>query len=285
MDNVVICMSGSGAVNEFCATISETLPDVEMVEKMQCFPFYIYKQTDNIDKQTDKQSHVHKNAPFVSQSDDCGSDGTRFGNYLRRENISDTMWRKFREHYSNSKITKKDIFYYVYGVLHSRCYRERFAAHLKKQLPRIPFVEDFWTFSKAGRRLAELHLNYETGKMFPLVEKTADDSPQTANHKVVQMRFPSKTDKSKIIYNTHLTLEGIPPETYRYIVNGKSALDWIIERYTVTTHRDSGIINDPNNWCHEIGNERYIVDLIKRIVALSVESVKIIEGLPKLAFE
>ena len=209
------------------------------------------------------------------------SGGECVGDYIRRENISDAILQKFRDHYGDRKITKEDIFYYVYGILHSRSYQERFAADLKKQLPRIPMVDDFRTFSKAGHKLAELHLNYETLKPYPLKEIVSGSKP---SFKVEQMRYPSKTDKTRIIYNGSLTLDGIPPETYRYIVNGKSALDWIIERYAVTTHKDSGVKNDPNDWCHEIDNDRYIVDLVKRIVTLSVESVKIIDGLPKLAF-
>jgi predicted helicase len=101
------------------------------------------------------------------------------------------------------------------------------------------------------------------------------------------MKFPKvgkEVDKSRIIYNAHLTLAGIPAEAYRYVVNGKSALEWVMDRYQITKHKDSGIVNDPNDWCKEQGNERYIVDLIKRIVHLSVESVKIIEGLPKVEF-
>jgi len=142
-------------------------------------------------------------------------------------------------------------------------------------------VNDFKVFSKAGRQLAELHLNYETLEPYPLKEIVTGDKP---SFKVHQMRYPSKTDKSRIIYNGTLTLDGIPSETYQYIVNGKSALDWIVERYAVTTHKDSGIVNDPNDWCAEIGNDRYIVDLVKRIVTLSVGSVKIIDGLPELVF-
>jgi len=279
IENVVICMSGSGAVKKFCATISNTLPDVEMVEKMQCFPLYLYKQID-------KQNHVYQNAIPGSPSGDCSADDCnagekRLGDYVRRENISDTMLQKFREHYGERKITKEDIFYYVYGILHSRCYQERFAVDLKKQLPRIPFADDFRTFSQAGRQLAELHLNYDTVKMYPLKEIITGTTPDC---NVEQMRYAGKTDKSRIIYNASLTLDGIPPEAGKYMVNGKSALDWVVERYTVTTHKDSGIVNDPNDWCAEIGNERYIVDLIKRIVTLSVESVRIIDGLPMLKF-
>ena len=150
----------------------------------------------------------------------------------------------------------------------------------QQSIPRIPMVDKFRVFSQAGRRLAELHLNYETGTMYPLKEIVTG----TLNFNVEQMRFPSKTDKSRIIYNDSLTLDGIPLETYKYVVNGKSALEWIVDRYKFTTHKDSGIVNDPNDWCKEIGNKRYIVDLIKRIVHLSVESVKIIDGLPEVRF-
>jgi predicted helicase len=268
MVNEVSCVLGKGAVHEFCTLITDTLPDLETVSKAQCFPLYTYERIDQ-----------SRNLQIAQ------SDGVRVGDYVRRENISDAMLKKFNEYYepvppTTEAITKEDIFYYIYGLLHSRSYRERFASDLKKQLPRIPMVDDFKTFSKAGRQLAELHLNYETGKMYPL-EEIATGS---VSFKVVQMRYPSKTDKSKIIYNGTLTLDGIPSEAYRYIVNGKSALDWIMERYAVTTHKDSGIVNDPNDWCREIGNERYIVDLIKRIVHLSVESVKIIEALPGVGF-
>ena len=273
LENLAICISGIGITKDFSPLISRTIPDFQLLANGQCFPLYTYERAG-------EQSRSRKTALIDSQSDDCGSDGERIGDYIRRENISDKMLQKFREHYSDNKITKEDIFYYVYGILHSVSYRERFASDLKKQLPRIPLVDDFKTFSKAGRQLAELHLNYETGEMYPLKEVVMG----SVSFKVVQMKYPSKTDKSKIIYNGTLHLAGIPAEAYRYIVNGKSALDWIMERYAVTTHKDSGIVNDPNDWCREIGNERYIVDLIKRIVHLSVESVKIIEGLPVVRF-
>ena len=168
--------------------------------------------------------------------------------------------------------------------MHSESYKTRFAPDLKKQLPRIPMVADFWTFSKAGHNLADLHLNYETGKMYPLKEIITGSSNFKVNKMEFAKRADKKSDKSRIVYNGTLTLESIPPEAYRYVVNGKSALEWIMERYAVTTHKDSGIVNDPNDWCKEQGDERYIVDLIKRIVYLSVESVKIIDGLPVLEF-
>jgi predicted helicase len=286
MKNVTSGVLGRGSTADFCALVSDTIPDLHLFgagQAIQCFPLYTYEKTSDTDKKGAKS--------LVSVADG----GERIGNYIRRENISDAMLQKFRERYKGDgrqqmadggrEITKEDIFYYVYGILHSRSYRERFASDLKKQLPRIPLVDNFWAFSKAGRKLGELHVNYETGEMYPLEEKAAGGRKQeAADYRVVKMKFPSKTDKSKIIYNDSLTLEGIPPETFRYVVNGKSALEWVMERYAVTTHKDSGIVNDPNDWCKETGNERYIVDLIKRIVRLSVESVKVIEGLPKVEF-
>jgi predicted helicase len=142
-------------------------------------------------------------------------------------------------------------------------------------LPRIPFVKDFWAFSVAGRDLAALHLNYETIAPYSLIEEISG----AADFTVEKMKFPSKADKSAIIYNSHVTLKGIPLEAYEYVVNGKSAIEWIMERYAKTEDKDSGIKNNPNDWSE---NPRYILDLVKRIVAVSVGSVEIVNSLPAL---
>jgi predicted helicase len=145
-------------------------------------------------------------------------------------------------------------------------------------LPRIPYAKDFWAFSVAGRDLAALHLNYETCEPFKLQEITNLDPDYTVD----KMKFAKDgkvVDKSVIIYNSQITLSGIPPEAYEYVVNGKSAIEWIMERYAVTIDKDSGIKNNPNDWSE---NPRYILDLVKRIVRVSVESVKIVKGLPDL---
>ncbi len=148
-------------------------------------------------------------------------------------------------------------------------------------LPRIPFAGDFWAFIQAGRDLANWHLYYETVEPYPLHESMplleADDT-----YRIQKMAFAKQgkdVDKSVIRYNSHITLSGIPPETYDYIVNGKPALEWIMERYQITTDKDSGIRNDPNDWSD---NPRYILDLLKRIVRVSVETVRIVKGLPAL---
>ena len=152
-------------------------------------------------------------------------------------------------------------------------------------LPRLPLVDnvqDFWAFSKAGRTLAELHIHYETVPPHPDVTVTGESSSYFT---VEKMRFPAKDQKDTIHYNSHITISHIPPAAYDYIVNGKSAIEWIMERYAITTHKDSGITNDPNDWAKEVGNPRYILDLLLSIVNVSVQTVAIVKGLPEMSFE
>ena len=248
-ENQVIAVSGIGAGKDFSVLMSNTLIDIQLVFNGQCFPRYFW----------DKQGH-------------------------RQDNIPETALRDFRAHYQNPKISGDDIFHYVYGILHSTSYRERFAADLKKELPRIPFAPDFKTFRDAGRKLASLHLNYETVPEYNL-QLTLDHKavmPQLAltarDYRVKKMRWAAKDDKTRIIINERLQLAGVPEEALRYVVNGRSALDWIIERYQIKTDRDSGIQNDPNEW--DLREPDYIIKHLRRVTHVSVESTKIIEVLP-----
>ncbi len=201
--------------------------------------------------------------------------------------------------YGNA-VTKEDVFYYVYGILHSPAYRTRFANDLKKTLPRLPLVDeakDFWAFSKAGRALADLHLNYETlpfpeGVTVTGAEAVADKLGGNLKlppnltpglYRVEKMRFPKKGEKDSILFNSQITISNIPLEAYEYTVNGKSAIEWVMERYQVTTDKDSGIRNDPNDWAKEVGNERYVLDLVLRVVSVSVETVGVVGGLPEVS--
>ena len=200
------------------------------------------------------------------------------------------------------------VFYYVYGLLHSKDYRERYADNLSKELPRIPRVKTaagFRAFSQAGRKLAELHLNYETvpiyqgakvlgadGKVFNLGDPKPLDSRLRGNGeregfwRVEKMKVPKtdgKKDLTRLIYNAHITVSGIPPEAYDYIVNGKPALDWVVERQRVKQDPDSGIVNDANDWAIEtMGNPRYPLELFMRVVTVSLETMKIVNSLPPL---
>ena len=149
-------------------------------------------------------------------------------------------------------------------------------------LPRIPYAQDFWAFSKAGRDLAYWHLNYETIEPYPLDEYKAELYLTDEDYRVSKMTFGRRDkaiDKTTIAYNSKIKLTGIPLEAYEYIVNGKPALEWIMERYQLTKDKDSGITNDPNDWSDD---PRYILDLVKRIVRVSVETVKIVNTLPDL---
>lgn len=266
--NLAISVTGAGSSKEFSCLIVDTLPDLEVISKGQCFPLYTYEKAEVVSSK--------KGDLFNAPAEQADAEG-----YVRRDAITDAALKDYRDFYGDNTISKEDLFYHVYGLLHAPDYREKFASDLRKMLPRIPrpaSAADFWAFSDAGRSLADLHLHYETIEPYPLQEvitSTVEDS------RVVKMRYPSKADKTQIIVNAHLTLKGIPPEALEYVVNGKPAIDWVMERYQVTPNKDSGIHNDPNTWADEHNNPRYIVDLVKRVVRVSVETARIVQNLPK----
>ena len=257
--NLVICTAGVGA-KTFSALITDQIPDLHILESgTQCFPLYWYE----------------KNERDTLSLFDNGSD-----DYTRHSGLTDFILQRAREEYG-PKTSAEDIFYYVYGLLHSADYRKKFAADLTKTLPRIPLVastQDFKAFVKAGRKLADLHLNYETGPLCQQLIITGDKSDKL---NVTKMRFPSKEDKGTILFNDSVKIENIPMTAYDYVVNGKSAVEWVMERYAVTKNTDSGIVNDPNLWS---ANPRYILDLVSRVIQVSVDTQKIVAGLPKLDF-
>lgn len=216
--------------------------------------------------------------------------------WVRREAITDAGLAHFQNAYPSEgeAISKQDLFYYIYGILHSPEYRQRYADNLSKELPRIPRVRrfvDFLSFSQAGRELAELHLNYETVEKYPL---TIDikGAPNKVDYRVEKMKFAktkdpetgkSINDRSIVIYNAHITLRDIPLKAWDYIVNGKPALDWVMERQSVRTDKASGIVNDANDWAAEtMGNPRYPLELFQRVVTVSLETLRIVCGLPPL---
>ncbi|MCC4239872.1 DEAD/DEAH box helicase [Thalassospira povalilytica] len=262
-ENIIISAAGTGANKAFSAFVTDSLPDYELTSKGQCFPLYWYEKLDD-------------DEPTFSQVE-ADADG-----YVRQDAITDWALGEFQRHYSDQTIMKEDIFWYVYGVLHSPEYRERFSADLKKMLPRLPFAKDFWVFSKAGRRLGELHLGYEEIEPYPVKEEAKRVIMEPDDYRVSKMTFgkmDGKKDKSIIVVNPNLTLREIPLDAYDYVVNGKSAIEWIMERYAVTKDKNSGIVNDPNEWSDD---PRYIVDLLKRVVRVSVDTVAIVNTLPAL---
>ena len=262
--NLVICAIGIGSNKEYSTLMCNRTLSYDFLEKAQCFPLYYYEESR-------KQNHN-----LFDEDED--------NEYIRRDGVSDFVLERAKALYRKT-VVKEDIFYYVYGFLHSLEYRKLFANDLKKMLPRLPLVEDvndFWKFSKAGRTLAELHINYET---VPAHKETKVSGVDSGLYTVEKMRFPKKDQKDSIIFNSKITISNIPVKAYDYVVNGKSAIEWIMERYAVTTHKESGIKNDPNDWAKEVGNPRYILDLLLSIINVSVQTVDIVEGLPKVTFE
>jgi predicted helicase len=203
--------------------------------------------------------------------------------YRRVDNITDAILALYREAVGDG-VTKDDIFYYVYGTLHDEDYRTRYAADLKKVLPHIPIPDSadrFTAVTDIGRKLADLHLNYEAAQPYPLhLElRTGADPKDRATWRVEKMRWRSKTDRDAIVYNGKLTITGIPSKAHDYMLGARSALDWIIDRYQVKTDPASGIVNDPNDWCDGHDDPTYIVDLIKKITTVSVETMKLVDQL------
>lgn len=225
------------------ALATNVIPDLLPQGGSQCFPLYTYNE-----------------------------DGTN-----RRENITDWALAQFRAQYKDESINKLDIFHYVYALLHHPTYRTTYAANLKRELPRIPFIqsaEDFRAFVSAGQRLADLHVNYETQAEYPLAR--VENEGAEFSWRVERMRLSK--DKGSIVYNDFLTLEGIPAEAFEYRLGNRSALEWIIDQYQVSTDRRSGITNDPNR----ADEPDYIVKLIGKVTTVSVETVRIVRALPDL---
>jgi predicted helicase len=264
LSNLLICISGIGGNKDFSCLMTNTIADVQILFNCQCFPLYYYEKRDA------------GTPTLFDRLDD--------EEYIRHDGIKDYIHDEARKVYGET-VTKEDIFYYVYGFLHSPEYRETFANDLKKSLPRLPLVDDsdqFWAFSKAGRQLGDLHVNYESVPPYPSVTVTGAES---GNYRVEKMRFPSKGKKDTIHMNSLITVSDIPSKAYEYVVNGKSAIEWIMDRYQVTTHKESGITNDPNDWAAEVGNPRYIFDLLLSIINVSVQTVDIVASLPKVKFD
>ena len=196
--------------------------------------------------------------------------------------LADAGLKHFSNFYQDETISKADLFYYIYGLLHSEDYKRRFADNLSKDLPHVPKVKnkaDFWLFSQAGKKLADLHLNYEDKEPYKVNYKQGNLAVAAMNGKdfyVTKMKFKSKEDKSTIIYNHNITITKIPLEAYEYVVNGKSAIEWVMDRQRIATHKDSQITNNPNNWAIEtMNNPKYPLDLLLKVITISLESVKI----------
>ncbi|MYG08741.1 hypothetical protein F4167_19425 [Candidatus Poribacteria bacterium] len=227
--------------------MANLIPDVHTIssrDSFQCFPFYIYDE-----------------------------EGTN-----RRENITDWALAHFRTHYEDDTISKWDIFHYNYGLLHHPEYREKYEANLKRDLPHIPLAKDFWGFAKAGAHLANLHVTYESQPEYDKLKFIQTPDTQL-DWRVEKMKLSK--DKTQIVYNNFLTLDGIPPKVFDYRLGTRSALEWVIDQYRVKTDKRSGIVNDPNR----PDAPQYIVKLLGKVITVSLETVDIIDNLPGLEIQ
>ena len=278
-ENRVIMTNSKYSGHGIIVMISDTVPDLHCNGDSQCFPLYLYE-----DQVLEDKNAVKHHADLFTSSTPVNV------KKKRRDALTDEGLAHFQAAYPGEAISKEDVFYYVYGLLHSPDYRERYADNLSKELPHIPCVKtakDFWLFSQAGRDLAELHLNYETVKPYPVKIDSGKKPLTDADYRVEKMRY-GKSGKDKdlatLIYNDKITLAGIPLEAYEYVVNGKPALDWVVERQCVKTDKDSGIVNDANDWAVEtMHNPRYPLELFQRVITVSLETMRIVKALPGLA--
>lgn len=284
-DNKLICLSAPGFRIGFSCLMVDAVPSLHAADRdgAQCFPRFLY----------DEQAKASGNDLFADEE---------AAGLKRRDALTDEGLAHFQAAYAGETITKDDLFHYVYGLLHSEEYRSRFADNLSKELPRIPAVKqatDFWAFVEAGRQLGYLHCDYESVDPFPVTfEQGALELAHIPDpvkfYRVEKMRFHKvrnkegklEPDKSTVIYNSNITMTGIPLEAYDYVVNGKAALDWVMERQCVKTDKKSGFVNDANAYANEtVGDPAYPLKLFQRVITVSLETAKIVRSLPKLEID
>ena len=301
--NIALGAQGRGASHSFSAGMTTTIPDLEMISKAQWFSLYTWEPLSPttgsepdlfVDLATASGSQADR-AATASSLDFSRPIGDQIpvilDGYRRVDNVTDATLASYREHYGDAGITKEDIFFYVYALLHHPEYRERYEDDLKKMLPHIPRAAGFHTYASVGRELADLHVNYERVEPYPSVQEEASlhapaDPWERYRIGERKMRFPKlgRRDKefTRLEYNDYVTLTGIPAEAQGYSISGRSPLEWIIDRYHVKTDKASGIVNDPNDFLRERGCPDAVVDLIKRLVTVSMRTQELLATLPKL---
>ncbi|MBT0958394.1 DEAD/DEAH box helicase [Alphaproteobacteria bacterium KMM 3653] len=278
--NLAIHLTGIGVKTGFSALLVNRLPNFHHHDTGQCFSLYLYDET---------------------QPDDglFATAGDQSGGLTRRDAITDAGLAHFQAAYPGQEISKEDLFYYIYGLLHSPDYRERFNNNLAKALPRIPAVKtfaDFAVFRDAGRALGDLHVNFESVEPYMVTFKEGDHRliPEAQSDPVAFYRVKhtnkwkwggkgKEKDLTTVIYNENITIQNVPLEAYEYVVNGKPALEWVMERQIVKTDKKSGIVNDANDYANEtVGEPKYPLELFQRVITVGLETMKIVNNLPRL---
>ena len=279
VDNLEICLSYGSAL------ITNCIPDLHFCGDSQCFPLYWYEEvasepTGGLEELAPTQATL-----FNSEQPTLGDAATdESARWVRHDAVTDAALAVFQEAYPDEDVTKREIFFYVYGLLHSPEYRERFANNLRRELPRIPLVRDFRAFCRAGHRLATLHLGYEEVPAWDGLIEDGDPKSPGRTEKMTWGRAKDESGKTVKDYTVlrvaeNMTIRNIPERCQEYVVNGKSALGWLVDRYQVKTDPKSGIVNDPNSYSRK---PRYIVDLVESVVRVSMETLDIMEALPPL---
>ncbi len=275
--NRVIILTGKGGRSGFSILMVGSLLNHHTIDSGQCFPFWFYPESETGESAAPKMFSENGTAQ------------------RRRHAITDYAVEYFRKAYPSESVSREDTFHYIYGLLHSEDYRSRFRANLTKELPRIPCVkstEDYRAFRDAGQYLGELHIGYEEVDLYPATIDTDGkllmDDPEKV-YRVTKMKHPrsgKNKDKSTIIYNSHITVRNIPEEAWGYVLNGKAALEWVMDRQCVKTDKKSGIVSDANCYAIEtVGNPRYPLDLLLRMITVSLETVKTVQNLPELVID
>lgn len=256
-ENIAICMTGP-AVQEFSALVTDSVPNYHYMDTGKNYPLYYYPEV--------RKSHEG----LLALDFETGND--------RIDGITDWALKLFNSHYG-IKISKTDIFYYVYGVLSTPDFIRRYQIDLRKDYPRIPLLKDFKKYSDFGLRLSNLHLKYDglVNKFVKIVIKN-ESLPTDKLYRVSKMRFAKNGDKSQIVFNENITITEIPLEYYSYLVGGKSPIDWVMERYQVKQDSESGNVNDPN----QISDEpKYIFNLLLSVISMCGEVLDLQKSLPK----
>lgn len=293
----------SDAVKEGVGFLVAHLPDLHLVGTSQVFPLYTWYKADktennhslfastanweDFDTPEEFSGRFDFNKPISSQVP------TEIDGYCRRDNITDATLSSYRYHYQEEAISKEDIFFYIYALLHHPQFRERYEADLKKMLPRIPKVQDFWSYANIGRELAELHVNYEEVAPYPgVTAKTSLIAPpdEWQKYHLKQLAWGKKPGKrskdyTTLVYNEYLTFTGIPEQANEYKIGGRSPLEWVVDRYRIKTDTKSGIVNDPNDYCHEVNDPAYIAKLIPALVTVSMRTLELTRALPEFIID
>ncbi len=281
-ENRVICVTGRGVTDNFSCLMVGEIPDYGLISGSQCFPRWLYVETN---------SGRSRLLADTRKPDNHG--------YVRQSAINQRALAVFREALGISiEITDDDLFHYVYGVLHLPAYRKKYAANLRKELPRIPIpvrTEDFWTLVAAGRELGKLHVNYEEVKPWPIEFEKGGWEPRPGHAEMdwfrvrKAMRHPGRgktKDTTRIVYNDHITIGGIPTEATDYFVNGKPAITWVMQRQCIKTNKASGIVNDANRYALEtMQDPSYPLKLLARVIRVSMETQRIVSQLPEPKFQ